>query len=158
MPTRTKMTKQDDLLSSLTFVPLSELEKDKGDRMETVRSNFIKMLLKQKEYAQKSAENPERKHSKDEKPIFIKRGSKYSIEPRYGRRKVALMENNAIVVSTIEEVVSVIEKIISSTRSKSPSIDAALTRALERKKKEDKPNPTPAGGSPASSKGPKTAS
>lgn len=147
------MKPEDDLISSLTFLPLSELQKEKGDRMQNIRANFVKALIKQKESAQKFVENPDRKLPKDEKPIFTKVGDKYSIEPRYGRRKVVLVEGSAIVVDRIEDVVSTIEKIIASVNKKAPSIEAALIKALEPKKtetKEDKTNPAPASGSSTS--------
>lgn len=165
--TRTIVKKEDDLISSLTFVPLSEIQKDKGDRMQTVRTKFATALGKQRKSAQKFVDNPDRKLSDDEKPIFTQVGDKYVIEPRYGRRKVVLVEGSAIVVGSMEEVVSTIDKIIASVNNKAPSVDTALVNALAPKKKaeakaeskdgskEDKPNPASASGSSASGRSPK---
>lgn len=160
------MKTEDDLIRSLTFVPLSELQKEKGDRMHTIRTKFATALGKQRKSAQKFVDNPDRKLSDDEKPIFTQVGDKYVIEPRYGRRKVVLVEGSAIVVGSMEEVVSTIDKIIASVNNKAPSVDAALVNALAPKKKaeakteskEDKLNPASASGSSASGRSSKASS
>lgn len=117
------------LLGRLTFAPTSERRAAKADRSEKIRKNFLEMLGAQKAFALKDAENPGRNVPKNEKHIYFRNGDRYVIEPRYGRRKVILCEDQDIVATDMKGVILAIDTIAEAVRNRDPDIDKALFEA-----------------------------